>query len=482
MINLKTQKMKKLLYTLIVPIALFGFQNLNAQNCDGYEIRLDKHLKAKDYTKAYSTLQEGLAECPTQKINLYNFGETTLVHKIEHAQNDAEKNKYTQELVDLIDKRIANFSDEKNAFWEGEKISYAYKYELFDKMQSFEAFKKLFDSSEDTQKISAQTVLNYYVVSLELLNEEKLGFDEILRVYFKTKKVAEDNIEIRSVEYGRLAEKLDSIKQANPKADLEDEEKQKMANAQSAKDLFLEVSESMEAVLQENTTCDNITPMFTAKFEENKDSLDWLTSAYQALASKDCYDSPILEKIEAQYAVVYRKENPSETVTTTKTRAIASSFGNGARKFKARNYSGAIADFKQALGEVSGTRRGDVAYYLALSYQKTGSASNAISWAKKAANYKPGWGAPYQLIAGIFGSNANNCGSSQFQKLATYWVAADYAKKACSVDSRACSWSRQAARSYEGTAPSQELIFSQGKKKGQSVSISCFGGATTRIR
>ena len=477
--------MNKLSTLIIAVTALLSTNFVNAQNCDTYEIQLNKEVQAKNYDAAYPILNKAINECPKAKINFYNFGETILLDKIESAATDAEKQKFAQELVNLIDKRIVNFPDEKKAFWEGEKINYQLKYGVLTQETAYDAYKALFNSSEDTQKLSANTVLTYYTTALELLNSQQIDFEEALEVYFETKKVAEENIEMRSVEYGTLAEKLDSIQQINPKKDLTPAEKQIMANAQASKDVFVEVNESMEAVLQEYTTCENLAPMFEQKFEANKDNLEWLGGSYQSLASKDCFDLPIMERLESQYAAVWQKQNPSQPVASAggaSSSQIASSYGDGARKFKAGNYSGAIASFQKAMNEVSGTTRGEVAYYIALSYQKTGSNSNAVSWANRAASYKPGWGAPYQLIAGAFAASANSCGSTEFEKRSAYWVAADYANKACAVDSRSCSWGRSAARSYEANAPTAEQAFQAGKSSGQSVSVSCLGGATTRVR
>ncbi|MDG4949444.1 hypothetical protein NLM59_00775 [Weeksellaceae bacterium KMM 9724] len=478
--------MKKIIPLLFVASAFIAPNFGNAQNCDSYEISLNKLVQTKDYDAAYPKLKEALAACPSEKINFYIFGETILENKVANAANEVEKKKYANELVTLIDNRIKNFKDGKEAFWKGEAITYELNYGLVDKMGAYKKFKELFSSSEDVQKFSSPAVYAYFSTSLQLLNEEKLGFEEVLKVYFQTKKIAEDNIEMRSVEYGTLAEKLDSIQKTNPKKDLTPAEKQMMANAQTNKDAFVNIHDSMESILEQYTTCDNIAPMFDNGFEANKDSIEWLTSSYQALASKDCYDNPIMERIEEQYNIVWKKQNPQAEQTQVASRGgggtVGSPYGSGARKYKAGNYSGAIEDFKKAMYEVTGTTRGDVAYYIALSYQKTGSLSNAVSWAKRAANYKPGWGAPYQLIASAFGASANACGNSQFEKLSTYWVAADYANKAAAVDSRSASWAKSAVRSYEGTAPNQELIFQAGKKKGDRVSISCLGGATTTVR
>lgn len=474
--------MKKMLTFTLSVLGFLGVVEMSAQsNCDVLEIKINKNLSAKNYDEAYVLLNEALTgNCVGEKINFYNFGETILVEKLESTKDSV---KYGKELIDLIDKRLAHFPEDEG-FWRGEQINYKLKYKLVDKLQAYKEYKALFsDGDKEKEKLSSSTVLTYYLTALELMQEGTLDFEEILEVYFQTKKVAEDNIEMRSNEYGELAEKLEKIKAENPNKDLSPSEKERMANAQAAKDIFVDASESMEAVLADYTTCENVAPMYVNKFEANKDSIEWVIGAYQALASKECFDQPIMEKLEARYVELWKKQNPQSTATPGNGgQAIASKYGSGARKFKAGNYSGAIQDFTAALDEVSGRSKGDVAYYIALSYQKTGSLSNAVSWAKRAANYKPGWGAPYQLIASIFGASANSCGSSQFEKLSTYWVAADYANKACAVDSRSCGWARKAAASYEATAPNSQMIFSQGKSKGQTVSVSCFGGATTRIR
>ena len=43
-------------------------------------------------------------------------------------------------------------------------------------------------------------------------------------------------------------------------------------------------------------------------------------------------------------------------------------------------------------------------------------------------------GSAYLLIGNLYASSANNCGTSQFEKRAIYWLAAKEAKKASAVD------------------------------------------------
>lgn len=476
--------MKKLL-SAFSAIVLLGLQGVSAQNCDGYDIKLNQHVQRKAYAEAYPILNEALNACPKAKVNYYIYGEKILEELAQNSASEVERKKYAQELANLIQKRIDNFPSDKPMYWTGEKINYELNYGLKDKMEIYKEYKDLFAKAKEEAKLSTSTVLNYYTTALELMNEQKLTFEDALEVYFQTKAVTEKNIEIRSIEYGTLAEKLDSLQKIDSTKKLSKKEEQIMESSQAAKSSFLKIQESMEAILSQYTTCENLAPMYVNKFAEKRDSLQWVIGAYQQLASKDCYDQPIMETLEKQYTYLWRKEHPQQDISQASTHTdvnIAGNYSKAATAFSKKQYGQAAELFQKALNEVSGTKKGDVAYYIAISYQKMGSLSNAINWAKRAASYKPGYGAPYELIAGIFGSNANSCGNNTFQKLTAYWVAADFARKACAVDSRSCGRARKAAASYEANGPTLEMAFQQGKKKGDRVSISCFGGATTSVR
>ncbi|MDO5509717.1 MAG: hypothetical protein Q4F57_03365 [Weeksellaceae bacterium] len=485
--------MKKLRSTLLIAGIVLGMGTMNAQNCDGLEITLNQHVQARTFSQGYPVLQQALQQCPDKKINYYNFGETILVSMIANTQNEAEKAKYARELSELIDKRLKNFPNEKKTFWQGEKINYELQYGLIDQKEALNRYDALFaveddDEEDSAQKVSANTTLNYFVTALELLNEQKVDFDKALEVYFATRKLAEDNIDLRSEEYGVLAVKLDSLQQIDPNKKLSDRETQIMAIAQQSKDLFVTVHEQMEGILSEYTTCENVAPTFANQFEEKKNDFDWLTNSLESLAMLECFDSDLYAALDQQRTAVWRKNNPQAATTTsvapTSSRGTvtASSYARGVTQYNSNNFSAALSSFNEALNEVSGAQRGDVSYYIALTHQKMGNNTQAINAAKRAAGFKAGWGAPYQLIASIYGSNANSCGSTTFQKLTAYWIAADYANRACSVDSRSCGWARSAAASYEANGPTAEMVFQQGLSKGARVSVTCFGGESTRVR
>ena len=60
--------------------------------------------------------------------------------------------------------------------------------------------------------------------------------------------------------------------------------------------------------------------------------------------------------------------------------------------------------------------------------------------------------------------SANDCGETQFNKRAVYWLAAQMAYKAGEVDSSIKKLALKTAKSYEGRAPSKTEIFTEGNQ------------------
>jgi hypothetical protein len=72
-------------------------------------------------------------------------------------------------------------------------------------------------------------------------------------------------------------------------------------------------------------------------------------------------------------------------------------------------------------------------------------------------------GKAYMLIASLYASSANSCGTTQFEKRAVYWLAAKLHAKAAAVDSGVKKTALKLAESYEGRAPSKTDIFTEGQ-------------------
>lgn len=80
------------------------------------------------------------------------------------------------------------------------------------------------------------------------------------------------------------------------------------------------------------------------------------------------------------------------------------------------------------------------------------------------------------ICANCIAATANSCGDTSFERKANYWLANDYIKKAIAAGASGISSSK-----YLNNAPSSTDIFDEGKAKGQTILLKCWG-ESTKIR
>jgi len=80
----------------------------------------------------------------------------------------------------------------------------------------------------------------------------------------------------------------------------------------------------------------------------------------------------------------------------------------------------------------------------------------------------------------MYAKSANNCGDTNFNKRAVFWLAANEAEKAGRVDGRLKKAAAQTATSYRASAPSTSDIFSAGNA-GQTIKIDCWIGRSVTV-
>ena len=118
-------------------------------------------------------------------------------------------------------------------------------------------------------------------------------------------------------------------------------------------------------------------------------------------------------------------------------------------------------------------------YKLARLAEKRGQKSQARTYAYKALEFKPSMGGAYLLIARLYARSANSCGTDEFSKRATYWLAASMADRAAKVDPASAKRARKTAAAYRAKAPSKTDIFIKGMA-GKKIPMKCWiGGSVT---
>ena len=98
----------------------------------------------------------------------------------------------------------------------------------------------------------------------------------------------------------------------------------------------------------------------------------------------------------------------------------------------------------------------------------------------KALKFQPSMGRAFLMIANLYASSANDCGDSQFNKRAVYWLAANTARKAGEVDASIKKDARKTAEAFVGRAPSKTDIFTEGNQ-GATIKFSCWINSSVKV-
>lgn len=217
---------------------------------------------------------------------------------------------------------------------------------------------------------------------------------------------------------------------------------------------------NLDAMISKESSCENLIPLYRKNFEANKNDSVWLNRAASRMDAKECSDDPLfVELVEALHGI-----NPSAN----------SAYYLGLLKDKAGDSKGALTYYEESLTlEQDQYRKATILYKIAVKFKTRGLKSKSRSYAKRALKNQPSMGKAYMLIANLYASSANSCGTTQFEKRAVYWLAAKTARRAANVDPGTKKTALKMAASYEGRAPSKTDIFTEGNA-GQTIRFSCW--------
>jgi len=453
--------MKKEFYCMMIGLlAITGTANAQGQNpeCMTNLSIYAEHAKVKNYDAAYTPWLMVYETCPSINKANFSLGEKILSYKIDNSSG-AEKDGYISDLLAMYDNSLKVFPDKfPKAVVAIDKALLLYD----NKMASDEElYNMLHDAFEqDASNFKNPKALYLYFSSLvDLYNEGKKDLQTVFDTYDDVnEKIEEEN------------EKLtDIISKLLPKEEagtLTTKEKRRLKVATTNSESYGKIAGSVDSKLGALADCENLIPLYQKSFDSKKNDVTWVKRAVGRMFSKDCIDDPMFQKLfEAQLAL-----DPS---------ADAYVYG-GTLKKKAGDNKGAIADFNKALElETDSKKKSNIAYKIATSYRRT-SKSTARKYAQAAIDANPSNGRAYLLIANLYATSANDCGSTPFEKRAIYWKAADMARKAGRVDPSLSSNANQSAASYSAKAPSKTDIFNSGMA-GKTISFSCWVGGSVTV-
>jgi tetratricopeptide (TPR) repeat protein len=450
---------------LSVIVALSPISAQNNEECLQNLSIFAEYAKVKNYDEAYGPWMKVRENCPSLNVAVYSYGERILKDRIEKATPETLAAE-TADLIKLYDQWIENFPTKRNVSVRGDIISSKAQamldYKTADKMQVYKTFDLAF-TTDAKSFTNPKGLYNYFKTLYDLYKQGDQGVS-MEQLFNKYEEVSE-KFELESTD---LAKKLDVIlkKEENgtPLSSREVRSKRVYGINSNAIGTFLS---NLDAIISQEATCVNLIPLYQRNFEEFKNDALWLKRAASRMDSKDCSDDPFfVTLVEALHAL-----EPSAD----------SAYYLGILKDKAGDNNEALKYYEESIAlQTDPYKKAKILYKIAVKLKNAGRRSSARSYAQKTLSFQPSFGRAHLLIANLYADSANDCGDSQFNKRAVYWLAAQMARKAGAVDPSINRLAVKTARSYEGRAPSKTEIFTEGNQ-GATIKFDCWINGSVKV-
>ena len=452
--------MKTKLFVLV--FILFGSSILQAQDgeCVTKAILAYDDAKAQRYDEAYKPLMEVKEKCPTYNLATFQYLDRILKHKLEKAQG-ADKNKYIEENIKLMNDRLKYFPDKTNAAdIRGEVAWLKYENEVGSKEEQYKNFDNAFKASPESFT-SPKRILAYFSLLVDLQDEGKKSLNHVFSLYDDVITRIED-------EENKLAQMLAALLEKQEAGTvLTAQEKKIVENSEINLNAYSQIKGSINGKLGQRADCENLIPLYNKDFEANKGDINWLKIASERLSAKDCTDDSIFIKVSE----ALHKAQPSAK-SALYLGQLAEAAGKSSEAMKYYNESAQL--------ETNPNDKARAYMKIADNYRKAGNFGQARTFYRRSLEAKPSNGRAYLQIAYMINQSANNCGETTFEKRAVYWLAANYAAKAGSVDPSLSAVANESVAAYRGRAPQTSDIFKEGMQ-GKTIRIGCWIGESVIV-
>lgn len=442
---------------------LVGVSAVNAQateECITTMSIFSEHAKVKNYDAAWEPFSKLRNDCPKTSFALYQYGERIFKDKLDKA-SEAEKKAIAQDFIKMYEEKQANYPSKTKT---GENLSdialVMYENNIGTKEDQYNKFKEAWDADK-ASFVNAKGLYVFFSLAVDLQAEGKVDLQEVFDKYDEVQEKI-------TKEQNESAEKIAPILEKEEAGDkLTSKESRSKRIAELNLSNYSKVAGSIDSKLGALADCDNLIPLYQKDFEEKKNDVEWIKRAAGRMNGKDCTSDPLFVKLVEQLD----KLEPSPKTALYLGR-LAENNGNNSR---------ALEYYEEAANrETNPGDKANALYRIAEKYREKGSYSTARNYYRKALDAMPSMGKSYLRIAQMYASSANSCGSTVFEKRATYWLAADTAARAGRIDPSLSSTANQTAASYRAKAPDKTMIFDSGKA-GQRIQLSCWIGTSVTV-
>ena len=425
----------KTFITLLFAIGSTLFiQAQNDPECLDKIADIDSLVTAGNFPDAYKPWSEIRQKCGASSNDLYVAGETILQRRVEMASAD-DKEAAVRDLLALY--------DDQNKFFPANSKGNALK-----KALALTAINS--ESPDEIFKLLDKA----FATTPELFTDAK-GLYTYFDLYYKR------HLDIgNSISFDDLLAKQDAI------------EAHLIRIKQDATPLerksYDRVSKNINRQMAGISTCEKVVAYYEKAFDANKDNADWLERTASRLRDMNCVSGTLFGKITSA----------SHSVRPT----ALSAYNAGSAALQSGDREQAAKYFNQSAALNPNPREKANLYYLIASNVYSGTdKAKAKDFAKKAITADPNMGKAYMFLAQLYANSGGECGKTEFEQKAIYWLAAEMARKAGEVDPNLKrSGSDKTAENYAKKGPTPAEIREQ-KKLGREIEFKCWINESVKV-
>ena len=419
---------------IIFILGVMFITNSNAQkfDCPSKMTEYQELFKAKKIAESFDTWTAVSKNCPKENEAVYTDGIEIIQYKIDNAASTEEKEKLVRDVLKLYDQYNKYFPLTTTDFEVNKAMAL-----IANKIDAKEEIFTLLDRGFTiaSNKVSdANAIYTYFNMYCEKFNngDKSITPNSVLEKYTLVNSL------------------LNQLQAAKPDSNESEQAKQNSdyKTAQTA----------INKLIKDLATCENLDAFYTKNYTDNQENEDWITSALLSLSGK-CSAKPIFNTLaEKLYAM-------KVTAQSANFMALAN--------LQQRKFPEAIKFYNESAElQKNPIEKAKIYYTLA-----TGLLANDLpkskEYLKKALTSDPKMGKAYLFLAQLYSNSANDCGKTDFEKKAVYYLAIQTAQKAGVAEPRLKPTADKAAKDYEAKSLTADEI-SKAKMNGKLVTIRCW--------
>lgn len=221
---------------------------------------------------------------------------------------------------------------------------------------------------------------------------------------------------------------------------------------------YITAQNAINNLIKDIATCENLADYYSNNFDKNKDNTDWITSALVSLSGK-CSSKPIFLTL-------------AEKLYTVKHDAQSANF-LALGYMKQRKFTEAIKFYNESAELQSNPLEKAKIYYTLASGLLANDFAKSKDYLKKALAVDPKMGKAHLFLAQQYVNGANDCGKTDFEKKAIYYLAIQTTQNATIAEPILKSTADKMIADFAPKSITPTEIY-KAKLNGQSVTINCW--------